>query len=430
MRSVPFGHCKGAMYMGRKIRRGRHSFSRRRRFPFKAVGMVLLCCLLVVGGIFSAKFLFDHLTTTPTNPSGTSSSPSDTSEPDTSVPDETSDDGMAGVPTLQTVRAFYLPTAAMANRTSLDTQLDAAKSAGFNGVVFDVKDISGNLYYVSETAGAVTAQNAVETAMTKAELQDLFAHLKEKGFLAMPRLYAFQDPTAARKMPEARVLLKGDPGYMWLDNTLAKGGKPWLNPYSPEAHTYLIDLAKEVSSLGAPVLLLDSVQFPNQTAQASYGTTTLSGLSKRDVLQKFVTDLSAAVGGCETVVCAPGLATFSDSTAAFGGNPLTFGAGTVSPLLMPAFLGNKLTVGSETLISPQNHPYEAVTMAYSQIHTRVQLMDTASQPALLPFLQAYDYSSAQIEEQIRALQTLEGNDTPFVLYNPTGAYDFAALQNG
>ena len=417
--------------MGRKIRRGRHSFSRRRRFPFKVIGMVLLCCVLVVGGAFSAKFLFDRLATTPpADSSGTDSdlsgdgSGSDTSSPDSSVPEEPDN----SVPTLETVRAFYLPTASMTDRAALDQLLDGAKSAGFNGVVFDVKDISGNLYYASQTAGALTAQNAVENAMTTAQLKELFSHLAEKGFLAMPRMYAFQDPAAAREMPQARVLLKGDPGYMWLDNTLAKGGKPWLNPYSPEAHTYLIDLAKEVYSLGAPVLLLDSVQFPNQTAQASYGTTTLSGLSKRDVLQKFVTDLSAAVDGCEVVVCAPGLATFSDSTAAFGGNPLTFGAGTVSPLLMPASLGNKLTVGSETLTSPQNHPYEAVQMAYSQIRTRVQLMDTAAQPALLPFLQAYDYTASQIGAQIQAVTELAGQDAPFVLYNPTGSYDFAALQ--
>ena len=175
--------------------------------------------------------------------------------------------------------------------------------------------------------------------------------------------------------------------------------------------------------------MLDGVQFPNQTSSAYYGTSELTCLSQQAVLEKFVTDLTAAVGsGCRVMQSMPGLSAFGEGTAPFGGNPVTFGAATVAPVLMPSTLGDTLRAGEETLADPQSSPYDAVRLSAGQVKLRLELMDAASRPTMMPWLQGDGYTSSQVMEEIRAVTDVLGDDVSYILYQADGNYDFAALQ--
>ena len=94
---------------------------------------------------------------------------------------------------------------------------------------------------------------------------------------------------------------------------------------------------------------------------------------------------------------------------------------------MPATLGSSLTAGDAQVEAPASHPYEAVKAALAQIQLRLQVIDQAKRPALTPWLQGYDCSADAIKEQIRAVTEVLGKDASYLLYNPGGVYDFAAL---
>ena len=164
--------------------------------------------------------------------------------------------------------------------------------------------------------------------------------------------------------------------------------------------------------------MLDGVQFPNQTAQADYGDSELRSLSHIEVLRKFVADLGKAVGeGCRVMQTMPGLSAFGDGTEPFGGNPVTLGADTVSPLLMPSGFGNSLKVGETTVANPLKTPYDAVRLAAGQIRLRLELIDQNERPAVMPWLQADDYSAEQIKLQIKAVLEEFGQEASYILYN-------------
>ncbi len=414
----------------RKIRRNRHNFSRRRRFqiPWKTVSAVFLLLVLCGLGVLTAKWLG----TTLEKKSSTTSAVSETAESthSSSVPDSQEKTPQTPqtptLPSLETVHAFYMPQATLQSKEGREAAVSKAVASGLNAVVFDLKNADGTVVYTSTTDGAKKAACVSKTAITKEDLSGFLDYCTAQGVLAIPRISCFEDAVAARKMPDARVLYAGDASYIWLDNTQAKGGKPWLNPYSPEAHTYLQAYVTELVSIGFTDVMLTGVQFPNQTYAASYGSTKLSSLSKLDVLTKFVTDTKAAAkkvnSAAEIIVCAPGLATFSDSTAAYGGNPLNFGADAAAPLLFPDSLGKKLTVGKETLRNPTSDPGKAVELALKQTNLRVKLIDEAKQPLLLPFVQAYKVDDAAIAAQLKSLRAQNGEDAAFVLYDPDGNY--------
>lgn len=352
----------------------------------------------------------DTISSVPEDGSGgmTADESSASSAPETSNPGSTVTPLPAG-----TLRAFYAPFSLLQDRAALDSKLDKAAAAGLNAVVFDLKDESGNLYYETATELGITADTAVDDALSLDELADLRLHLQEKGFAAIPRLYAFKDSTSPRKLPNAKVTLESNPGYTWYDGDPNGGGKPWLNPYSPDAHRYIGDLARELQSSGFTAVMLDGVQFPEQESQAYYGETELSSLSRSEVLKKFVTDLREDLTSCTLMLSMPGLSAFGDRTAPFGGNPLTFGEAVAAPNVQPSLVGG-----------PADNPYEAVKNALSQLQLRLRLIDEAERPQTMPWLQAYEYSSAQVEDQLRALKEVSGDDASYILYNPDGTYPF------
>ncbi len=307
-----------------------------------------------------------------------------------------------------------------------DALLDDAAAAGFNAVLFDLKDERGVLHYDSQTISAQQSKAASDDAVTTQRLKEILQKLQGKGLTAVGRIFAFRDPTAPSNLPSAKITLEGYPTYTWLDNSRDMGGKPWLNPYAPDAHSYIIGLAKELSDIGFTSIMLDGVQFPNQTSRAAYGDSELRSLSPLEVLKKFVGDLRTAVGeGCQVIHTIPGLSAFKDSTQPFGGNPVTFGADTIAPILLPSTLGNRLNAGETTITNPKENPYDAVKLAAGQIKLRVQLME--QQPEMMPWLQAFDYNSQQINQQITAVKETVGKDFSFTLYNPQGSYDFEAI---
>lgn len=410
----------------RKIRRRsggyrRSSFRHQSQAP-KILGLIALFAVIVVAGFFAGKLLFGDNAPEAANPGSTTTTTTTTGS---STQDTTTTTTQAAVtdsvPTLDTVKAFYLPTSALSNTETLKSTLQDAKKAGFNGVVFDLKDATGNVWFEATSAHVEQAKSVKDGALTKEQLTAVLTLCENEQMLAMPRLYAFLDRTAPRALTSARIHYAGDPSMGWLDNSADKGGKPWLNPYSPQAHEYLIGLGTELRDWGFKAVLYDGVQFPHQLWKAGFGDSAYTSQSKLEVLQTFTKSLTAAMTGCEVSICATGLGTIGENTAVYGGNPLSFGSEYLSPALYPSALGKSLTVGSETLTNLTADPGKAVGAAYRLVNDRIKLMTTTA-PKLLPWLETSSYSTAQIQAEMDAL-----GDAPFVLYNANGQYDFTNL---
>ena len=424
-------------------RREPQVFRKKGRGPWRIIATVAGCVVLVGIGYFAMKYVAEHPQSSTLQPesTGTASVSSATAPPTPSNPTTGNtttatttpapvSSGTASLITGENIRGFYLPVSALSDSSALDSLLEQAARAGFNTAVFDLKDETGILHYASATELAVRANSAAPDALSLSELKELAQRMRDKGITPLPRLFAFKDRTAPSALTEARIGLQDEPGWMWLDNSREQGGKPWLNPYSSQAHQYITDLCTELKGAGFSGLILDGVQFPNQQSQAYYGTGPLTSLSRGDVLARFVSDLRQAVGpqDCAVLVASPGLSVFSDDTAPYYANPLTFGEAGACPFLLPSSLGDPLKAGTETLSDPAGNPYDAVKLALNQITLRLRLMDEDA-PYVCPWLQAYDYASRDILEQIRAVTDTAGKKACYILYNPQGTYDFAALSD-
>lgn len=366
----------------------------------KAILTATVCLAVVAAGFFGAMLIDKGGFSKPRGNSSVDSQPA--VSPDT-TPDSTPNKPAVTPSGSESIRAFYLPASMLSVDSLGETSLfHDAKAAGFNAVVFDLKDADGNLYYQFTDARAKRVGYA-DNALTEANLKALFSLMREAGLAPIPRLYAFRDDAACAVLSDARISLTGNHAWAWYDGDKNNGGKKWLNPYSDAAQSYVQDLANELKSVGAAGIMLDGVQFPNHVdGNAYFGESRVTEDLDNDTLAAFVQETRTLLGAdCPLLLGCTSAGALATDTAIYGGNPLTFGASTISPLLT--------TKVQESVIDMME---------------RLQLPDVAQATTLAPMLSVNGLSAQQVNEALSAC--FNGGATGCILYHPDGQYNFTA----
>lgn len=394
--------------MKRKLKRGRRSvFGKRGMPPFlKTVLWIVVCVAVVATGYFGAMLVSNGgLPTKPHAPSSNVSTP--VGNPETPGNDDNNDNEHttpdtptppADTPDVtETVRGFYLPASSL-DAEDLASTFAAARAAGFNAVVFDLKDADGNLYYQFSGAQAKKVGYA-DGALSAADLTALIDLMKENGLAPIPRLYAFCDNAAASVLTDARISLESNHSWAWYDGDPNNGGKKWLNPYADAAQIYVISLMEELRDKGAAAIMLDGVQFPKQLSSAFLGEG-VSSIDKDAILSTFVAKVSTMLGAdCPLMLGCTSAGALGTDTKIYGGNPLTFGA----------------TVASPSLTSKVQDSVEKMLL-------RIKVL--SQKPTLTPTLVIDGFSAAKVKDTLSAC--VKGGADSFILYSTDGSYDFSA----
>ena len=319
------------------------------------------------------------------------------------------------------LNAVYLPAGALTDEAALQNTLAALRAKGINAVVYDAKDPIGQIFYRSSNERVADCQAMVASPYDMRRVNRL---LKDNGFTAIARVYAFKDHIASGKLRDAAVKYM-DTDWLWLDNSRDVGGRSWFNPYSEVARMYVADIALECVDKGADAVMLDGVHFPTGLGLdlATYGPVSATK-TRQEVLCEFVEDVRELVEekGGELIVSASGSAMLLANAPEYPDSPLKFPADIFAPNVMPAAFGKGISSDTLSLVDPVLSPYDTV---YSV--TRRITVGKTEEKVFLPFLQAYStpdygkaYTAEDLEEQIQALSDL--GISGYILYDPLGEY--------
>lgn len=414
--------------MNRGPKRYRSIYTSRRRRTggaFKwAVGLVLLAAVFFVG--YSILPVLDSLVKNGGGPSVSSSSgPQSSSKPGSSSRASSSSQASSVPAVAASIRGVTLPKSCLSDSAQLNNFIAQAKAAGVNLAVIDLKAENGVVNYASKLAelqgtGIIAPGAPDASAAAKA--------LAAAGITPAARIVAFQDPLAPSAMRGAGVMYAGDHSINWLDPSNTR----WLNPYNAAARTYIEDLAAEAVSLGYKDIFVDGVTFPTSGSPDKSGYFGDNLVSKEQCLDSFTQELKARVNaaGGKLAVVTTGAAAVGQAAANLGQSQdiFSYSGDFLSPNLCPAFLPRTgLLVGSATLAAPASDPVSTVTALANYLKAQ----DSAKLGMALPFIQAYSdgthaYTAADVKAEIAALQS--AGIGGYVLYNPTGTYDYSALK--
>ena len=372
------------MPMHKKLRRRRsrgRMFGRKKSGVIKVLGWVALIAVAVMAGV-GVVALIQNQPTEPAESAVSSPEAGDTTTA-TSTTVTTTAPTQPPKPEPTAARAAFVSLAKLRDTAGRGALLDSLQSQGYTAVVFDLKGTDGVLHYAFTGEWATESRMVAENAMTAAELKALLADLSTRHMDAIPRLYAFEDTGAPTRLKSARINWSGDKLTLWLDASASKGGKPWLNPYSADAHAYIVELATALKNAGVPAILFDGVRFPTNVYQAYFGSSAQTAGTYADALTAFVAKLQTAMGEeTDVLLAAPLTATTGDDTAVYGGNPLTFGADAVCPYIDQTILTAMGSTGDSTTAVT---PAELLTKALKTVNTRLGFV-SGEKPVILPWL--------------------------------------------
>lgn len=183
------------------------------------------------------------------------------------------------------IRALYMPDDALDGGIAYSLFRNRLTNAKANAVMIDFKQPDGRLSY--KTGYDKAAQIGAD-ADASAQAITVISQLKNDGYKIIARIYCFEDTLAASMLLPAAV--SDVDGSVWLDRSAQDDGNPWLNPYSESAQDYVLNIISESVLLGADMVVLDSVCFPDspRIGKAVFSGEEGSTQSRNAVLHSFV----------------------------------------------------------------------------------------------------------------------------------------------
>lgn len=192
--------------------------------------------------------------------------------------------------------AKYVSVADMLkSKDQLVALLKDYKSKGYTSVVFELKSDDGTINYNTQNSMAKTYGAISEKTVS---LSDLVAAAKDAGVAPIARISTLKDAIAAHVRNANSFTVSGEGSTNWLDASVSKGGKPWLNPYMDNARSYISAIVKEAADAGMETIVLENVNFP--LSNGKIGTIKTSP-SHAEILSQLIKEAQKAAGKARVI---------------------------------------------------------------------------------------------------------------------------------
>jgi len=163
---------------------------------------------------------------------------------------------------LSSIKAFFVDYQDVVSSTALASKTSIAQAQGCNSLILEMKPQSGQLAWNSTADTAV----AYGTAGTE-DFTDTIASLHEKGFSVAAQISCCADTLLATR--NWTIALQDSAGAPYADSS----GVYWLDPYNHAVRDYLIDLMKELVSMGFDEIILADLYHPISDSGFKYTVT-------------------------------------------------------------------------------------------------------------------------------------------------------------
>lgn len=387
---------------GRKIKRSKSLYGNRKKS--RRCGIVAIILTLIFAAAFGFlgysiaepvmnffKNLGQDSGTVPWTPPAVTTADSGTSG--TSDSENTGDNPQS----TKNFTAFILPSEALQDADSLKSAVENAKNRGYTSVVVTLKEQGGKLSYKSDISLAAKAEVTKADGMTAKEIAEI---IKASGLQATARVSVLYDNIVPKIEKECGYMFENDTSS-WYDNKPAKGGKPWLSPFSESAKAYLGEISAEISAAGFDGIICSDVIFPTfRKNDLNYIGTIVKNPNRYQALINVVNIFknNAAEHGMDISVGIPYADILSGKAEVF--KPAELTGVTVTVSCNPSKLGNELTVGETIIPMTDKTLYDKVKLVYEQVKT---VSDSAE---IVPCIIRGTLSDAELSETVKALNDL------------------------
>ena len=308
------------------------------------------------------------------------------------------------------VRAVHVTGEKAGDPVGWKEMLELAERTELNGIMLDLKDEDGRVFYDT----AVETANRVGSVDPLFDLASRVRDARDAGLYLIGRLVTFQDPIAARAVPEMAITdsTTGDP--------YNKRGQYFLDPTDPDARAYALALADEACRLGVDEIQFDYVRYPDGFGPEAVFDGGSDYEARVETIRSFLEEARALLHAGDCVVAGDifGFITAAQDDGGIGQQweVVSSVLDVVSPMIYPSHYDD----GWYGYDDPQANPGPMVDRALRQGLDRL-----ATGAVVRPWLQDFSYDEGQVRAQIDAA---EGHGLGWMLWNAASEVTVDALQ--
>ena len=286
-----------------KIRRGKgvkikryktvYGKSPLRLFIEKLLKWVLPIAALVVIGFFVSKPIIGWIVDSdkpeikdPVTSSQGDTVPGDDVPGDTPADDPVDDPVTDPVPEVKARKYYFVSQQNLITSADIAAAVQTVKNAGATYVVVPLKITGGTVTFKTNVKNAPVWSGAFDVKA----VVDAFA---SEDISVAGMVSAYQDNQYIANNRDAAANYVGTTS-LWLDDSLANGGKAWLAPGKAPANDYIIALCSEAIDAGVSEIILSDATLPiaYMMDKANFG---FGGASNQEGLQKGINTIGDAV---------------------------------------------------------------------------------------------------------------------------------------
>jgi len=320
------------------------------------------------------------------------------------------------------VRGIYVTSNRAGGADYLQRLIDFCHQASVNSMVIDVRTEKGEITF----KGMKMADDLGISVNNIPDVKNVTRKLKDNGIYPIARFVAFKDSNTVNFRPDLYIHNKD--GSIWLDPQKV----PWLNPYNPDARSYILDLAKGAAGAGFEEIQFDYIRFAaaDSLRDADFGDT--RGLSRSQAIEAFARQAVDTLKPYGVKVSADVYGTIinSDGDAQIVGQDYV-GLAKILDVLCPMVYPSHYANGSMGLDIPDLVPYDTIYKAMELSNERLAAIPKGEHCAVIrPWLQDFtatwlknghlNYSAAERAAQIQG--AYDAGLTQWLLWDSSNDY--------
>lgn len=303
-------------------------------------------------------------------------------------------DGGLGERTIQieprVIKAVHVTGEAAGDPTRWNELLELKDATELNGVMLDLKDEYGLIYY-DTAVGVAEEANALYPTY---DLAQIVRDVAEHDLYLIGRIVTFQDPQAAHRIPDIAAWDTATGG------PYGKAGQWFLDPTDPKARGYALSLAVEACQLGVDEIQFDYVRYPDGLPDTVVFDGGSDSETRVATIESFLLEAREVLHplGCAVAADIFGFITTARDDGGIGQQweVVADALDVVSPMLYPSHY----SADWYGFARPVDHPGEMVQRALQDGISRLE-----RGTVIRPWLQDFGYTADQVRAQTESAES-------------------------
>ncbi len=233
-------------------------------------------------------------------------------------------------------------------RADLNSAISRAIDNNYQSLLIELVGDGGVVYFTTQNKLADTSNAIAEGALS---LNEICSAINEAGLIPYAEISALTDHIASW-VDRSICYLFEDGTSKWLDNSAAKGGKPWISPFSDSAKEYISSFIAEISDAGfAGVVAGDIIFPPFRNTDLNYIGSSVKSADRYTALAEFANSMHQTLGSAKSFAIAVSAREIISGNAEVLTDPSLLNSKTVYIVLDFVEIGDKIIRKDGTAVS-------------------------------------------------------------------------------